>query len=432
MVKSRLTDIRVKKLHESGKYYDGNGLFLQVYASGAKCWQQRITIKGRRRTRGLGGYPRVTLKEAREKALENLRLVRSGEDPWTRGLRSAVPTFREAAEKVIVIRRPTWTEPTRERTWRNSLARYVFPMIGDRPVSDITRKDLLDILSPIWNDKPEAAKQVHERIGVVMRWAVGAGYVESSPAGKVIAEALGPRRRRTHHKAVPYLEIGGVVAAIRASDARSVVKLVIEFVILTAARSGEARGARWDEMDLESAIPTWVVPEERMKARREHRVPLSSGALTVLERARAHDDGSGLVFPAGNGRILDAGVLSRLLVKLDIAGVLHGFRSTFRDWCGDTGVARELAEECLAHQVGGETEAAYRRERALELRRRFMEDWAQYIATGAGPVSPEPHDGEASVGRRSVARRGCGRATPPRRSRDTQPAPQSNLFDFEG
>ena len=300
MSQSRLTTAFLNTVKTPGKYYDGNGLFVQVYPTGARCWQQRITIAGRRRTLGLGGYPVVTLKMARDLALENLRTVRMGDDPLALKRRRKAPTFRQAAAIVLEHYRPTWTEVHKAERWMSSLETYAMPILGDLPVSSIAPRDVLAVVLPIWTKKPETAKKVRQRISAVMRWAVAEGFAPVDPAGDAIAGAL-PRHNkpRQHFPAVPHQQVSAVLAKIHASTAPTALKLMLEFLVLTAVRSGEARGARWSEFDSDTA--TWTVPAERMKSRTQHRVPLSSRALSVLRLARQLCGTGELVFPASNG-----------------------------------------------------------------------------------------------------------------------------------
>lgn len=253
------------------------------------------------------------------------------------------------------------------------------PRLGAKGVDEITTADVMEVLLPIWSSKPETARRVRQRIGTIMKWAVAQGYRESNPAGDAIGSAL-PRhgKNREHFRALPHAEVGAALEAIRASRAWPATKLAFEFLVLTAARSGEVRHAMWQEMDLGAA--TWTVPGERMKSGRTHRVPLTSRAIDVLREARRQSGGDGLVFPSPTNRALSASTLSKLLRENGVPAVPHGFRTSFRVWCGDTGVAREVAEAALAHVVRDKVEAAYARGTLFVRRREAMEDWADYIA----------------------------------------------------
>jgi len=252
------------------------------------------------------------------------------------------------------------------------------PRLGQKGVDEITTSDVMAVLLPIWTSKAETARRVRQRIGTVMKWAVAKGYRPDNPAGGAIGAAL-PKNSgtRKHFRALPHSEVGPALDTVRASSAWVISKLAFEFLVLTAARSGEVRGARWEEMDFESA--TWTVPAERMKAARKHRIPISARALEVLRRAEELSDGTGLVFPSPTGRILSPSTLSKLLRELGVQAVPHGFRTSFRIWCGDTGVAREVAEAALAHVIRDKVEAAYARGTLFARRRKVMEDWARYI-----------------------------------------------------
>ena len=386
----RLKAAFVNRVKEPGKYYDGSGygLFLQVFPTGAKCWQQCITIKGRRRTLGLGGHREVTLAAARAKAIENWKLVRRGEDP--RPVKhpppeSRAPTFAQAAAIVVERLRPSWTNPREADIWLSSLNRFAFPSLGSLPISDIEPRDVLAVLEPIWIQKSATARKLRNRIGAVMKWAVAEGYRTDNPAGDVISGALPRRKKEEHHRAVPHAEVGGVVAMVRVSDALPSTTAAFTFLVLTAARSGEVRGARWSEFDFKAA--TWTIPPARMKSRVEHRVPLSSPALAVLHEAKGFRGVSGLVFPSKTGRPLSDATLSKLLRGLNVKAVPHGFRSSFRDWCGETGVAREVAEACLAHTIGSKVEQAYARSDLFKRRTIVMEAWGDYVARGAAGIS---------------------------------------------
>ena len=385
----KLSAAFVKTVSEPGKYYDQHGLILRVLPNGGRQWVQRLVIHGKRRELGLRTYPLVSLAEARQQAFENRKLARAGGDPLA-DKRKAVgmPSFAQAAAKVIEMHRPSWKRGGRSAAqWEASLRHYVLPRIGDKRVDLVSTADVMGVLLPIWTDKPETARRVRQRIGAVMKWAVAQGLRQDNPAGDAIAQAL-PRhsKLRGHMRALPHGEVAGAIAVVRASSATPVVKLAFEFLVLTASRSGEVRLATWDEFDLEGAV--WTVPGERMKSKREHRVPLSGRALEVLNEARALSDTSGLVFPSPMGKVLSDSPLSKLLRELDIAAVPHGFRSSFRDWAAEcTNAPRAVMEAALAHVVGG-VEGAYARSDLFERRRKLMDDWAAYLDAEGGQVVP--------------------------------------------
>lgn len=377
----------VRTVNNPGRYGDGRGgfglsLLVKRSASGrpAKSWSQRLRINGQPVNVGLGSYPVITLAEAREKSLTNRRAVSQGRDP--RAARPTVPTFEEAAEIVIGIHAQGWKNGGKSRAqWEASLRDYAMARLGRKPVDRITTADVMAILTPHWNSKRETLQRVRQRIGAVMKWAVAQGYREYDPAGDAIGAAL-PRVgvQQEHQRALPHGEVKAALMKIHGSRAWLGTRLAFEFLALTAARSGEVRLARWQEIDLTGRV--WIVPGARMKAGREHRVPLSDAATAVLEEAATLRDESGLIFPSGTGRALSDGTISKLVRENGIAAVPHGFRSSFRDWAGDNGVSREVAEACLAHTVKG-VEGAYFRTDLFEARREIMQQWADYLCQGA-------------------------------------------------
>ena len=391
----KFTARSVAGLRKPGRYSDGGrgsfGLYLLVSqrkdGGVSRSWCQRIRIDGRPTNIGLGPYPIVTLAEARIAALENQRTVRRGGDPRRakKPLPAVlnVPTFAEAAEKVIALHASGWKDGGRsEQKWSSSLATYAHPSIGLKTVDEITTADVLAVLTPIWAQKASTAKRVRQRISAVMRWSIAQGYRTDDPAGTAIIKAL-PKNihRAAHFRALPHAEVAGAVSKIRNSDDTSPsARLALEFLILTAARSGEVRGATWTEIDLEAS--TWTVSAARAKTGRPHRVPLAAEALNVLERARdlgCEDDS--LIFPGGrSGRPLSDATLSLLCKVSGIDATPHGFRSSFRSWAAETGAPRELAEAALAHVVQG-VEGAYQRSDLFDRRRALMAAWNRYVAS---------------------------------------------------
>ena len=387
----RLTPALVRKASKPGRYYDGNGLFLKIDPSGAKRWGQRLVIHGRQRTLGLGGCALVSLAEAREAALENRKIARAGGDPLAQRRRTTdIPTVEVAAATVIDLHRHGWKNEKHASQWQSTLRAYVFPRLGQRSVADITTADIMSIISPIWLSKPETARRVRQRISTVMKWAVAQGYRADNPAGDAIGAAL-PRhngKAKSHHQALPHGEVAAAIQTVRGSGAGIVAKLAFEFLILTAARSGEVRFATWDEIDRGTA--TWTVPASRMKAGREHRVPLSDRALAILDEVQALADGSGLVFPGTRtGKPLSDMTLSKLMRDRGLDAVPHGFRSSFRDWAAEcTTAPPAVMEAALAHTVRDKVEAAYNRTDLFERRRALMDQWAAYLDDAAVAVVP--------------------------------------------
>ena len=378
----------VKPTERLKRYGDGNGLYLLVKPGprgGGKSWVQRVAIHGVRRDIGLGSAELVTLAEARQTAWDNRRIARAGGDPRNCGGRTS-PTFAEALETVITMHRPTWRDSAgTEAQWRASLARYVTPHIGHKPVHAVETADVMAVLMPIWTCRHVTAMRVRHRIAAVMKWAIAQGHRPDNPAGEALGAAL-PKvdAAATHFRALPHAEVPAALAKVRASD-HLAVRLAFEFMVLCAVRSGEARGARWSEIDRHSA--TWTIPGGRTKAGREHRVPLSDRTLAVLDEAGAIRAGS-LVFPSPRGDgPLTAGALGRLLKDLEIDAVPHGFRSSFRDWAAErTDTPHAVMEAALAHAVRNPVEAAYARSDLFDRRRRLMQAWDDYLGTREGPV----------------------------------------------
>ena len=363
-----------------GKHADGNGLYLFVQPTGTRSWVQRIVIRGRRRELGLGAAGLVTLAEARELAIANRKLARSGGDPLSEKRRAdGVPTFAEAAERVLEQKRGGWRGRWHAQNWMSSMERYVFPRIGQRPVSEVNTTDVLEILSPIWHVKAETARAVRQRVRSVLEWAIALDMRNDNPCDRVVP-VLGPQNDIvTHRQALPHKDVAAAIETVRASSSpQPAVKLAFEFLVLTAARSAEVRLATRDEMDVAGRV--WTVPALRMKAKREHRVPLCGRALEILDAARALGDGSGLVFPMRSGRPISASTLLKMLNDLRVAAVPHGFRSSFRDWAAErTDHPREVIEAALAHVVQNKVEAAYARSDLFERRRILMNDWEAYL-----------------------------------------------------
>ena len=389
---ARLTATGIRALKTPGLHGDGGGLYLKVSQAGGRSWIQRITVAGRRRDLGLGRFPDVGLAQAREAAAHNRTLIAAGTDPLAEKRKATIPTFREAAEQTFEANKPRWRNGKHTATWWQSLERHAFPILGDMPVDQIGREDVLRVLSPIWGVRMETARRVRQRIRSILKWAMAHGYVDHNVAGEAIDGALPPMPKvKNHLRALPYAEVGDLIEAVQQSQASLAAKWCLEFLILTAARSGEARGARWSEIDLDAA--TWTIPAERMKAHAEHRVPLSSRALAILGEARTIDDGSGLVFPSPSrpGKPMSDMTLTTLLRRLKVAdrATVHGFRSAFRDWAAEcTHAPHAVMELSLAHAVGNAVEAAYARSDLFDRRRALMDQWEAYLAGTGGAVMP--------------------------------------------
>ena len=376
-----LTVAKARSLTAPGMYRADPTLYLRIAPSGAKHWIQRLSIDGRRHDLGLGGFPLVSLAEAREMAFENRRKVRAGGNPLAEKRRAKTPTFRQATALTCEALRPRWGNEKHAADWTSSMERYAFPILGDLRVDRIQREDVLRVLTPIWARKLDTARRVRQRIRSVLRWAHAHGYVGENMAGEALEGALPSlSARQKHFRALPYSEVPEALETVKASQSGLAARLCFQFLVLTAARSGEARNAVWAQMDTEAR--EWRIPGERMKGGREHRVPLSDAALGVLEQAQALDDGSGLVFPSPlrAGRPLSDMTLTKILRDRGLAErtTVHGFRSAFRDWCAETAKPREIAEAALAHTVGG-VEGAYFRSDLFARRRTLMDQWAAFV-----------------------------------------------------
>ena len=391
-----LTAATVKSLSKPGMHGDGDGLYLNVTKTGSRSWVFRYSMAARRRDIGLGSFPAISLARARTLAGGHRTAVAEGRDPLAEKQaakrKASIPTFREAAEQTFEANQPRWRNGKHTKSWWQTLERHAMPILGDMPVDQIGREDVLRVLTPIWGVRMEIARRVRQRIRSVLKWAMAHGYVEHNAAGEAIDGALPPMPKvKNHLRALPYAEVGELIEAVQQSQASLAAKWCLEFLILTATRSGEARGALWSEIDLDAA--TWTIPAERMKAHVEHRVPLSPRALAILNEARAIDDGSRLVFPspARPGKPMSDMTLTTLLRRLKVAdrATVHGFRSAFRDWASEcTHAPHAVMELSLAHAVDSAVEAAYARSDLFDRRRALMNEWAAYIDGDSGTVVP--------------------------------------------
>ena len=373
----------VRTVKAPGRYQDGNGLMLYVTARGGCSWVQRITIHGVRVDVGLGGADVVTLAEARQTALENKRIARAGGDP--RQTAPTVPTFREAAIETWKVQTANARNPKHRAQWIATLEAYAHPVIGDLPVDRIQPRHVMEILTPIWLTKHETASRVRQRVSKVMQWCVAHGHREFDPVTVVGAALPSNGHRKQHHRTCGYAAVSDALRRIQESSAYPTTKAAFAFLVLTAARSGEVRGAAWSEVDMEAA--TWTIPATRMKAGIEHVVPLTDAALQVLQVAAAYRDDSDLVFPSPRGKVLSDMTLSKLAKEIGIDGTPHGMRSAFRTWVSERGIApREVAEECLAHVNPNKVEAAYQHSTMLDRRRALMERWADFVGERRGEV----------------------------------------------
>ena len=386
-----------------GKHNDGHGLMLLVKESGARSWVLRCQVNGRRRDVGLGSWPDVTLAVARDKAIETRRLMRQGGDPVAAKRRALTTCFRDAAAALIVSKRDGWRNAKHAAQWSTTLETYAYPKLGNMDVRAVTVDDVLAVLKPIWSEKPETASRVRQRIEAVLDFASAKGLRDGdNPARwRGHLDHLLPRSSKVkaveHHAAVEWREIGAFMKAL--STRQGTAARALAFTILTAARSGEVRGMRWAEVDIAAGI--WTVPAARMKAAKEHRVPLSTQAITLLgEQAEAGE----LVFPGERaGRPLSDMSLTAVLRRMGRSETVHGFRSTFRDWAGEmSSFPREVVEAALAHRLKDKAEAAYARGDLFAKRRALMEEWAR-VATGNTEGAWLPWLRATTAGRVSVS-----------------------------
>lgn len=394
----KLTEKAIRAIKTDGRHGDGGGLYL-VKRGGSTTWHLRWMRAGRAREMSFGSYPEIGLAAAREMALEARRAIREGKDPIAakaaeRGLEGH--TFEVVAGDYIAAHRAGWRNPKHAAQWTSTLTQYAYPIIGRLPVSAIATEHVVRILRPIWETKTETASRVRGRIEAVLDYAKARGWRagENPAAWRGHLDHILPPRSKVarveHHPAVPWRDLPAVIGRLEESDGMSA--RCLRFVILTAARSSEARGARWSEIDLEAGL--WTVPGSRMKAGRDHRVPLTEEATAILAPLREVAAGpDALIFPGGReGRPLSDVALAKALAAAAGEGfTVHGMRSTFRDWAAEvTGYPREVAEAALAHANKDKVEAAYLRGDHLEKRRRLMADWATFLARPAvgGEVIP--------------------------------------------
>ena len=391
----KLSTIRLRTLTKPGTYGDGAGLYLQVRGPANRSWLYRFKLHGTAHLMGLGTVDDVALAEARDAAAAARKLVRQGIDPIAqrRSLRAehatqASVTFAQVASAYIAAHERRWRNAKHRWQWRATLDSYAAPVLGKLPVAQVAVGDVMRVLEPLWRTRTETASRLRGRIEAVLDYATARGWRsgENPARWRGHLDHLLPSRRTVqrvqHHAALPWREIGAFMAAL--DEATSSAALALRFIVLTAARSGEALGARWSEIDMQEAV--WTVPADRMKAAREHRVPLSAGALAILRemaQLRTNPKLDGFVFPGGKVAQPLSG--AALLVLLRRVGrddlTVHGFRSTFRDWCAEaTNYPREVAEAALAHTLRDRTEAAYQRGDLMEKRRRLMAEWAAFCA----------------------------------------------------
>ena len=394
----------IRKATTPGRLADGDGLFLNVAPGGSKSWIQRIRIDGRRLDKGLGSFPAVTLTQARRIAESNRVAVAEGRNPWAEKERqtttTAAPagktkrkamTFEEVARLVHVEHSRQLSSEKNARNWMQTLERHIFPVIGDTPITEIGRAEVLEALRPIWWELPDAARRIRLRVRQVLDWAVESDLIPVNPERSLTKVSLPPQPKvKKHRPALAYQEVAGALLTVRESQAWASTKLCFEWMVLTASRPQEARFAQWGEIQGD----VWEIPADKMKARRAHRVPLTGQALDLLRRARElhrtpDDDPEWPITPAPDaylfphpttGVSLSAAALETRVEKCGLAAVPHGFRSSFRDWAEElSGASHNAIELSLAHAVGNQVERAYLRSDLMDQRRTLMEAWADYV-----------------------------------------------------
>lgn len=387
---AKLTARSVGSMKTPGMHGDGDGLYLNVKASGAKSWILRVRIAGeqKRREVGLGALTTLSLAGARLKSATLRAEAKAGRNPIAQRDHRKM-TFEDAARAYFAIVAPTFKNSTHCANWIATLENHAFPKIGQNELSTIRRSDVLEILSPIWTDRHETGRRVKQRIATVFDWSIGAGHMDTAnPVDSALQKSLPKVRVKVkHHAAVPWRDLPDFMQAL--SEREAIAARCLQFIALTATRSGEARGALWSELDLKRAV--WIIPADRMKMAEDHRIPLCEAALHLLEGVIGLDDD--LVFPSptrrpdGVARILSVNAFRPLFERMELTGITaHGLRSTFRDWAAESARAdRSVAEAALAHKVQG-VEAAYFRSDLFDRRKELMDAWGRYCTGASGEV----------------------------------------------
>lgn len=392
----QLTVKAIDAISEPGRYPDGGGLYLVADNKSAKRWLLRVMVQGKRTDIGLGSYQLVGLSEARDLAREYVREARNGNDPriTLRKQVEATPDFETLARAYYEQHKGRWKNDKHRAQWINTLEQYAFPAIGKRPIDQIATPEIVTVLSAIWFDKHETARRLKQRIATVFDDAKGKGHIAGeNPVTGVSASLKSNKRIRKvkHHAAMDYRDLPPFMARLRSDDIPAMSRLALEFTILTTARTGEVIHARWDEIDTDKAL--WIVPADRMKAGKEHRVPLSDRALEILATVKPITEAAGWLFEGQHAlKPMSNMAMLKLLERMKVPVTVHGFRSTFRDWCGETtGFPHAAIEKCLAHEVASAVERAYARSDLLDKRREIMAAWAAYaqseLSTGANVVT---------------------------------------------
>lgn len=390
--RNRLSASAVKAAIKPGSYQDGAGLMLVVKAGGSRSWILRVQVEGKRRDFGLGSAYDVSLAEAREKADALRKLCRAGIDPVEqrkaeRLAKLTIPTFKVAAEQTHAEQKSGWRNTKHRGDWLSSLKLYAYPALGELRVDKIDAPAIRDVLLPIWLAKPETARRVRQRIRAIMAWAASKGYRPALDMSVMDAGLPKQPKKDRHFAAMPWEAVPAFYRTL-AAKSETVGRMALMFTIATAARSGEVRGATWREVDLEAAV--WTIPGERMKAGKQHIVPLSAPALAILKRMAEMQSGKpdAPIFPGKQGQPLSDMSLTKIMRDMDISDTVHGFRSAFKDWASEaTHFPDAVSEAALAHVDKDKTRAAYRRSDFFNLRKDLMAAWATYLTGPAGDVA---------------------------------------------
>ena len=385
-----LTAAFVARVRVPGKYYDRFGLFLRVSPTGRKYFEQRVTFRRRRRTKGIGRYPLVTLVAARDAAVDNLRKVKAGIDIFA-PVRE-VPTMTAAMVRMLARREPRYrgrkTRKQRELAYR----RHAEPVIGDLLVSEIKARHFYQVFESLVADHYSVARLLRTQFRMVMQWAVVNEYRIDDPAGDPLAQLFRDERpKKRHYPAIHHCGVGQFITRVERGHDSLSTQLWFEWLVLTGVRNNEARCAQWDEIDMAAAC--WTVPGERTKTRVEHPVPISTAGFAVLDRARKHLPRTDYLFPSTNLGLHHDARLNFLLRSLDMRAVPHGFRATFRTWAGESGVTAEVADSCLSHRVAGSSKRPYLRTPFLDERRDVMERWGRYVTESVAEARAQPSTG---------------------------------------
>ena len=391
-VRGELTVSFVNNVAQPGKYGDKNGLglALRVNKSGSKQFNQRLTFEGRRMELGLGSPPVVTLAAARDQALDNKRLVRSGQNPMQRKQKlRQIPSFKEAAFAACELHSLGKASKYKTRFMGN-VSLHAFPHFGEKKINEVTSKDIFNALTEVLGKSADGGRKLRTNLGVIINWAISKDFVTEDPMPRATIGLVKPAPSKGHRKALAYSMVNKLVEELKASNASPATKLSLELLILTASRSGEIRNALWSEVDLQSRI--WTIPAHRMKMRRDHLVPLSDRALEIMIEAKQLNPGSDLVFQSPRGKALSDMTLSKFVKKsLGYNVDVHGFRTSFRTWTQElTDCKEEVAELSLAHAIGNEVRRAYARSDLLLARQKVMQDWADYLKFPSDQHEPLP------------------------------------------